>query len=103
MWGEVERAAYLLQHSLCVFPVAGDREATVAVFIGSERRSPRSQGVGEKSYALCAMDARWMRGGSQRIAADRSCWRVMRAWGDRDRSPVVAPRAGRYRAGARNR
>jgi hypothetical protein len=56
--GEVERAAYLLQHSLCVMHVAGDREATGAVFIGGEWRSPRSWRVGEKSYALCVMDAR---------------------------------------------
>jgi hypothetical protein len=66
--GKVERAAYLLQHSLCVCHAAGDEEATSAVFIGNEWRWRRARRVGEKSYALCAMDAQRIRDG---CAADR--------------------------------
>jgi len=63
--GKVERAAYLLQHSLCVCHAAGDEEATSAVFIGNEWRWRRARRVGEKSYALCA--------------ADRHAWQIVAA------------------------
>jgi hypothetical protein len=61
MGEKAERAAYLLQHSLCRTLAAGRWEATGAVFIRRERRWRRLGRVGEKSYALCPMNARWMR------------------------------------------